>query len=118
MKEYKDFLNEKEKKKRQTSVLLREDLNKRLSGFLEIVANQFAGINKFIVFGSYAEGDFNEFSDLDIYAQGLGSEDYFEVKRLLEDLLDIEVDLHNDGDDVQFIEKIKARGIIVYERKA
>ena len=96
---------------------LRNSIKKELEKSIISITNQFGAIQKIIVFGSFVNGGFNKFSDIDMYMMGLGAEDYFEVKRILEDMIDTDVDLYNDSDREEYIEKIKKRGVLIYERK-
>ena len=55
-----------------------------------------------------AEGRFSRNSDIDIYIEGLKPENYYKALHKLEEL-------YTDTDSRDFIEKIKARGIVLYE---
>jgi predicted nucleotidyltransferase len=79
------------------------------------LTGDFPEIKKIILFGSLAEGRFGQDSDIDIYIEGLKPENYYKALHKLEDLLEKEVELYTDTDSRDFIEKIKARGIVLYE---
>jgi predicted nucleotidyltransferase len=61
--------------------------------------------------------DFNSDSDVDLYMEELKAEEYFEVKRALEEMLNLNVDLYTQGDQHRFVERIKQSGVMIYERK-
>ena len=73
---------------------------------------------RIFLFGSLAEGRFGRNSDVDIHIEGLKSENYYKALHKLEDLLHKEVELYTDTDSKDFIEKIKARGIVLYENQS
>lgn len=114
---YYSFLIKRRDKKTESDKKFRDDIGKELDKALAHITENYKTIERIIIFGSFIEGGFNRFSDLDIYAEGLCAEDYFEVKRTLEDIIGLEVDLFNNGDKKEFIESIKKRGLTVYERK-
>jgi predicted nucleotidyltransferase len=72
------------------------------------LTGDFPEIKKIILFGSLAEGRFGQDSDIDIYIEGLKPENYYKALHKLEEL-------YTDTDSRDFIEKIKARGIVLYE---
>lgn len=81
-------------------------------------SNRFPAIKKIIIFGSYLNDRFNKNSDLDLYIEKITGEDFYNIKRILEDKLEIDVDIYTQTDSQEFIDKIKERGEILYEREA
>lgn len=118
MDKYREYLMEKEKRIKDDNAIYFESVNKVLPNVFKIVASRFVEIERIIVFGSFTDGSFKICSDLDLYIEGLSAANYFAVKRHIEELLDIDIDLYNDGDNKEFIQKIKSRGVVFYERKA
>ena len=55
----------------------RNDIKESLKGFLHAIVNQFS-IDKVILFGSYARGDFHENSDIDLIIVGIFKERFFD----------------------------------------
>jgi predicted nucleotidyltransferase len=103
----KEKARQRKKAARQTLQEVREKVP-ALTGY-------FPEIKKIILFGSLAEGRFSRNSDIDIYIEGLKPENYYKALHKLEDFLRKEVELYTDTDSRDFIEKIKARGIVLYE---
>jgi len=68
----------------------------------------------YIVGSLLNEGQFTEYSDIDIAVEGL-QEDYFAVMTRLEDLLDREVDII-ELEHCRFADAIKKKGLLVYEK--
>lgn len=60
------------------------------------------------------EGQFNEYSDIDIAVEGL-QEDYFAVMTELEQLLNRDVDII-ELENCRFAALLKKRGLLVYEK--
>ena len=57
--------------------LSRDEIKESLKGFLHAVVKQFS-IDKVILFGSYARGDFHENSDIDLIIVGIFKERFFD----------------------------------------
>lgn len=72
------------------------------------------GIERAVLFGSVAEGHCRESSDVDLLVMPLRAEDYGACWRELEDAVGGPVDLHTDGEDPVFVQKILSRGETVY----
>lgn len=111
------FLMEREEKFKLKNTEYRREIGQKLSVAFREIAGRFGSIRRIYVFGSFIQGNFNHFSDIDMYAEGLGAEDYFEVKRLIEEMVGVDIDLFNDTDKTEFLERVKKRGEILYERK-
>jgi len=56
-------------------------------------------------------------SDVDILVEGLRPEEYFSLRRFLEERLERDVDLHSDTEPAVFVKKARERGACAYERK-
>lgn len=75
-------------------MLTQIEIETRLKAIKPLLANQFH-VTKIGYFGSYANGDFNEDSDLDLlveFSQPVGWE-FFRLERYLEEYLGIKIDL-------------------------
>ncbi|MBI1987581.1 MAG: nucleotidyltransferase domain-containing protein [Nitrospinae bacterium] len=79
------------------------------------VFERYPDLRRVILFGSFALRRAREDSDVDVYVEGLGAREYWELWAGLEDLLGSSVDLHDekDGLDIEWIER---EGILIYER--
>lgn len=55
----------------------RDDIKEKLKAFLHTIVNQF-NIERIILFGSYARGDFHENSDIDLIIVGIFKERFFD----------------------------------------
>jgi predicted nucleotidyltransferase len=73
------------------------------------------GIDKVVVFGSIIEDRFMKSSDIDMWVQGLPSEEYWSFLHEMEETIGIPIDLYTEKDDQIFVEKILIRGEVVYE---
>ncbi|MDI3548438.1 MAG: uncharacterized protein PWR10_2090 [Halanaerobiales bacterium] len=118
MKEYYACLSKREKEQQQTNKEYHKKIEQRLQKSLIEITNRFPAIKKIIIFGSYLNDRFNKNSDLDLYIEEITGEDFYNIKRILEDKLEIDVDIYTQTDSQEFIDKIKERGEILYEREA
>jgi len=57
--------------------LSRNDIRESLKTFLHVIINQF-NIDKILLFGSHARGDFHEYSDIDLIIVGDFEERFFD----------------------------------------
>jgi len=57
----------------------------------------------------------HKYSDVDLYACPLEAEGYWPCLAELSETLETWVDLYTQADDSGFVEKIKARGELIYE---
>jgi predicted nucleotidyltransferase len=73
------------------------------------------GIGKAYLFGSTIQGKCRSDSDLDIYVEDLPPEKYWDLLRDLEEKAGQSVDLYCQRDDPAFVNKIKDRGVLIYE---
>ncbi|MCL6495872.1 MAG: nucleotidyltransferase domain-containing protein [Ignavibacterium sp.] len=110
------FLEDREKKRCQDNLKWREKVWERLIQAIHLVTSQYPLISRIFLFGSLIGEDFNPDSDVDLYIEGLSAEDYFEVKRVLEETLDLQVDLYTQSDRRRFVDRIIQRGVKIYER--
>ena len=80
---------------------------------------QTYGINKISLFGSYARGEANNSSDLDILinkGKMKGLIQYFSFVNELEDIFGCHVDVVTDGtQDKNFLHEIEQEGVLLYE---
>lgn len=72
-------------------------------------------IKKAVLFGSVADGRSRETSDVDILVMPLPNQAYWDFMSDLEQSLECFVDVYTQEDDPEFVEKILARGEVVYE---
>lgn len=112
---YSNLLLMKEKKQKNASDF-KQKKKQKLDDIVKDLANEMKTIKKVIIFGSFIKEDSYFPRDVDIYIETLEAERYFEVRRRLEDELEIDVDLHTQGDSQSFIKRIKERGVVIYER--
>jgi predicted nucleotidyltransferase len=117
MNPYYSFLEQREETARKKAAEFQVKTKERLDQAVKQITEQYPAIEQIVVFGSLVDDSFNEASDIDIYMEGLPSAHYFEARRLLEEITDLDIDLYNQGDRPEFIERVKKRGVIVYERK-
>jgi len=115
--DYYSFLENREKAIKRINNEYREAAGQRLKSAIINFTGQYKSIERIFIFGSFVNGDFNRYSDIDIYMEGLSAADYYDARRKLEDMLGIDMDLYTDGDQKDFIEKIKRKGVLVYERE-
>jgi len=72
-------------------------------------------IRKVVLFGSVLENRMSVNSDVDLLVDPLPAEYFFAFQCLLEEVLNVPVDLHTMNEDRKFVEKILARGEVIYE---
>jgi len=101
---------EKEKKKRHLEAQYRKDM---LPAFYEVLARY--GVRRAYIFGSVVHGMCSPGSDIDLYVEEVPGEQFWSLRRDLEEVSGFSVDLHNQSDDANFVSKIKKRGEIFYE---
>ncbi len=111
------YLYKREKEKKRKNEEFRVEIEKRLHATLPEIVTQFDSVKKIIIFGSFLDERVNLNSDLDLYIEKLTGEDFYRLKRLLEDKLNIDVDIYTQTDDQAFINKVIERGEVLYERK-
>lgn len=80
-----------------------------------ITVYQSFGIEKVILFGSLINSKFNEQSDVCLYVQPIENKNYWNFQHSLENILNLDIDLHTNTDEPSFIKKILDRGEIIYE---
>ncbi len=73
------------------------------------------GIEKVVLFGSIEEEQGDSESDVDLYAEPLPADRYWQFRRELEEGIGVPLDLYTAGDDPVFIRKILERGRVIYE---
>lgn len=73
------------------------------------------GVQKVIIFGSLLSNKFRKQSDIDIYVEPLKIQKYWAFQHDLEDILNLNIDLHTNSDEPSFVKKIIERGEVIYE---
>jgi len=93
-----------------------------LDNIIDIVTpilRQYSAVHRAFVFGSYARGEADDRSDLDIRidADGLGAMDYCGLAGRLMIALDIPMDLvETDRLSEEFLYRIRDQEVLIYER--
>lgn len=83
------------------------------------IISQYDAVNKAFIFGSYARGDADEKSDIDIRidASDLKAIDYCGLAGRLMMVLDISMDLvESDRLSEEFLNTIRKQEVLIYER--
>jgi len=75
------------------------------------------GIDRAVLFGSVSGGYCRKHSDIDLFVHPLTADSFWEFRREIEDALEMPVDLYTDSDDPVFIQKVIARGEVIYDSK-
>ena len=101
---------EKEKEKRRLEAQQRKDI---LPAFCTVFARY--GVQRAYIFGSVVHGVCLPGSDIDLYVEEVSGEQFWALRRDLEEVSAFPVDLHDQSDDPDFVAKIKKRGEIFYE---
>lgn len=101
---------EKENEKRHLEAQHRKNI---LPAFHDVFARY--GIGKAYIFGSVLHGVCSPGSDIDVYVEEVSGEQFWSLRRDLEEASGFSVDLHDQSDDPDFVSKIKKRGEIFYE---
>lgn len=101
---------EKKKEKRRLEAQRRKDI---LPVFYEVLGRY--GVQRAYIFGSVVHGVCSHGSDIDLYVEEVSGEQFWALRRDLEEVSGFSVDLHDQSDDPDFVSKIKKRGEIFYE---
>jgi predicted nucleotidyltransferase len=114
---YKKSFTEKEhalavNAKRESESTL-EKVKKAVKDLIE----KYPYITKAIVFGSLAGGKMGAASDIDLYLEPVKSKDFWNIKAVLENILNKDVDLLIPSDDEYIIKRAHETGEVVYERE-
>jgi predicted nucleotidyltransferase len=117
MKNYYTYLSRREKEYQQLNKEYHQQVRKKLHKSINEIISKFPTVKKIIVFGSYLTDRFNKKSDLDLYIEEITGEEFYIIKNLLEDSLELDVDIYTQTDSQRFIDKVKERGEILYERQ-
>lgn len=110
-------------KSEQTTTM---DENQGILSFLTIkkIVSQFAeqsDIKSVYLFGSYAKGEANDYSDIDLYIESdLNGLEYFEFVESLREQLNKKIDLLSNNTlniHSQLMDEIKRTGIVLYQKQ-
>ena len=71
-------------------------------------------VRRVVLFGSVARGKSAANSDLDLLVWPLSAETYWDFKHALEETLGYPCDIHTPDGDPDFVNKVRARGEMVY----
>lgn len=72
-------------------------------------------ISKVVLFGSVEAGSCGPDSDIDLYVEPLAKTKYWDFLHEIQELLEVKMDLYTESDNQDFVEKIIARGEVIYE---
>lgn len=117
MSKYYSYIINREKTKRKISKIFKKEKEEQIKIIINDLVKEFDSIKQVILFGSFLSDHFSSSSDIDIYIENIPAEEYFDIRRRLEEFLMLDVDLYTQTDSKYFIERIKNRGEIIYERK-
>lgn len=118
MDEYYNFLKNREEKKEQKANNFRESKRAELKEFIEELAAEIDSLQQVIIFGSITSDNARLPRDIDIYMEKVPAENYFTLRRKLEETLEMPVDLHTQRKSDKFIQRIKRKGEIIFARKS
>jgi predicted nucleotidyltransferase len=88
-------------------------------GLVTPIINQYSAVNRAFIFGSYAKGEADSRSDLDIRieADGLRAMDYCGLAGRLMMALDIPMDLIETNNlSEEFLDRIRGQEVLIFER--
>jgi len=118
MEEYYNFLKNREEKKKQEVNIFRQQKRAELKEFIEELAAEIDSLQQAIIFGSITSDNARLPRDIDIYMEKIPVENYFSLRRKLEEALEMPVDLHTQRKSEKFIQRIKRKGEIIFARKS
>lgn len=75
------------------------------------------GVHHVVLFGSVARGRSVASSDLDLLVWPLSAKAYWDFKHALEEAVNYPCDIHTTDGDPGFVNKVRARGEMVYTRE-
>lgn len=73
------------------------------------------GVQKAVLFGSVKSGSSHPHSDIDLLIMPLEQTLYWDAKHELEEATGYPIDLYTQADDPTLVQKILARGEVIYE---
>ena len=114
--EIRKFLNDREEKERALIKGKKENLFYKFNKLIFELADKYNSIKKVYIYGSILNDNFNILSDLDVYIEEISAKEFWEIYRILNKSIDIEIDLYTQNDDPFLIKTIKNDGKIIYER--
>lgn len=115
--EIKKFLNDREEKGKILIKEKKEDILNKFNTIISKIVHKYTSIQKIFIYGSILNNNFNISSDLDVYVEKISAREFWEIYRILNNEMNIEIDLNTQNDDAFLIENIKKHGKIIYERK-
>ena len=117
MDKYYSYLSRREESRQKRIKEFKQEKKEQINKCISDLISKFESISKVIIFGSFLSDNFNFNSDIDLYIENIPVEEYYNVRRKLEECIKLDVDLYTQTDNNNFIEKIKNRGEVLYERK-
>ena len=114
---YLDYLSKREEVQQKEIERYRQQKRQKLLKAIIELSQKYDNLKQVIVFGSFIQEHFKTSSDLDLYLENISPKEYYEIKRFIEDRINMPVDLYTQSSDTGFIKKIKKRGELIYERK-
>ena len=88
---------------------LKKEIEKKLAKAIEYLKS--LGCKEIILFGSLADGTFNEYSDIDLAVSGIAPRNYFKAVAVLPSIIDFRVAIVAlDYVSTNFAKRIRERG--------
>lgn len=72
-------------------------------------------IKKAFIFGSVLNEECYDKSDIDLLVCGLSPKEFWSCQCELEDIMERRVDLYDETDEAEFVQKVMQRGRLIYE---
>jgi len=117
MDKYYSYLSRREKSRQKRIKEFKQEKKELIHKCISDLIFKFESISEVIIFGSFLSDNFNFDSDIDLYIENIPVEEYYNVRRKLKECIKLDVDLYTQTDNNKFIEKIKNRGEVLYERQ-
>ena len=87
------FLNDREEKEKVLINKKKENIFNKFNKIVLEIINKYSSIKKIFIYGSILNDNFNISSDFDVYIEELSAKEFWEIYRILNDGMDIEIDL-------------------------
>ncbi len=117
MNQYKKFLLEQDRIKKDNASRLSSETLLRLQESVPEIIEKYPTVKKIVVFGSIVTRTMNTLSDVDIYVDNVAPSMYWNLMSDFSKYIGREVDLLTIDDDSYFVNIILKKGKTIYERK-